>query len=136
MLKDDATFLLSGLKILEKEFILRQFKKPILEVVCVYCICLLWSDCGSSDRYGTTQSRIIFLKTFENRGTSLSAIEFEADGLKSLQKLWTAHLHGLGDIAKSLDLHKHIETVIDEPIRNVVQKICGIFRALFAPLFL
>jgi AAA family ATP:ADP antiporter len=23
-----------------------------------------------------------------------------------------------------------------EPIRNVVQKICGIFRALFAPLFL
>jgi hypothetical protein len=24
----------------------------------------------------------------------------------------------------------------DEPIRNVVQKICGIFRALFAPLFL
>jgi len=53
-------------------------------------------------------------KTFENRGTTLSAIQFDAGGLKSLQKLWTAHLHGLGDIAKELALPKDIETVIEE----------------------
>lgn len=53
-------------------------------------------------------------KTFKNRGTVLSAIQFDTDGLKSLQKLWTAHLHGLGDLAKTLSLHNHIEAVIDE----------------------
>jgi hypothetical protein len=53
-------------------------------------------------------------KTFENRGTSLSVIQFDANGLKLLQKLWTAHLHGLGDIAKELVLPKDIETVIEE----------------------
>jgi hypothetical protein len=62
-------------------------------------------------------------KTFENRGTSLSAIQFEAEGLASLQKLWTAHYHGLGDIARELDLPKNIETVIDEiNIPGSVQK--------------
>lgn len=53
-------------------------------------------------------------KTFKNRGTALSAIQFDSAGLKSLQQLWTAHLHGLGDIAKDLALPKNIETVIEE----------------------
>lgn len=53
-------------------------------------------------------------KTFENRGTTLSSIQFDATGLKSLQQLWTAHLHGLGDITKDLDLPKSIETAIEE----------------------
>jgi hypothetical protein len=54
------------------------------------------------------------IKTFENRGTSLSTIQFDRTGLKSLQQLWAAHLHGLGDIAKELALPKDIETVIEE----------------------
>jgi len=58
--------------------------------------------------------RAALSKTFENRGTSLSAIQFDAVGLKSLQQLWTAHLHGLGDIAKELALPKNIEAVIEE----------------------
>lgn len=53
-------------------------------------------------------------KTFKNRGTALSAIQFDSAGLKSLQQLWTAHLHGLGDIAKDLSLPKSIEIVIEE----------------------
>ena len=54
------------------------------------------------------------IKTFENRGTSLSMIKFDHTGLKTLQQLWTSHLHGLGDIAKELALPKNIETVIEE----------------------
>ncbi len=53
-------------------------------------------------------------KTFKNRGTTLSAIQFDSTGLKSLQQLWAAHLDGLGDIAKDLALPKSIETVIEE----------------------
>lgn len=53
-------------------------------------------------------------KTFKNRGTSLSAIQFDSTGLKSLQQLWTAHLRGLSDIAQELALPKNIETVIKE----------------------
>lgn len=51
-------------------------------------------------------------RTFENRGTPLKPIEFDAEGLKALQQLWTAHLRGLGDIAKELDLPEKISTVI------------------------
>ena len=41
-------------------------------------------------------------------------IKFDHTGLKTLQQLWTSHLHGLGDIAKELALPKNIETVIEE----------------------
>ncbi len=54
------------------------------------------------------------IKTFENRSTALGTIHFDSAGLKSLQQLWTAHLHGLGDTAKDLTLPKNIEEVIDE----------------------
>ena len=52
-------------------------------------------------------------KTFENRGTTLKPIQFDEVGHKVLQQLWTAHLHGLGDTAKELDLPENITTAID-----------------------
>jgi hypothetical protein len=58
--------------------------------------------------------RAALSKTFENRGTFLSTIQFDTTGLKSLQQLWTAHLHGLGDIAKTIALPKNIKTAIEE----------------------
>jgi hypothetical protein len=53
-------------------------------------------------------------KTFKSRGTTLSASQFDSAGLKSLQKLWTAHLNGLGDIAEELALPQNVETTIEE----------------------
>ncbi len=52
-------------------------------------------------------------KTFDNRGTILKAIHFDESGQKALQHLWTAHLHGLGDVAKELDLPESITVAID-----------------------
>ena len=52
--------------------------------------------------------------TFKNRGTILSAIEFDETDLRSLQKLWTAHLKNLGDIAQELKIPKEIQAVINE----------------------
>ena len=53
-------------------------------------------------------------KTFDNRGTVLKPIQFDESGHKALQQLWTAHLHGLGDMAKQLSLPQNIEIVINE----------------------
>lgn len=52
-------------------------------------------------------------KTFENRGTTLKHIQFDETGHKTLQQLWTAHLQGLGDLARELDLPKNIKEVIE-----------------------
>lgn len=52
-------------------------------------------------------------RTFENRGTPLKPIEFDEEGLKALQQLWTAHLRGLGDVAKELNLPEKISAAID-----------------------
>lgn len=52
-------------------------------------------------------------KTFVNRGTILKPIQFDESGHKALQQLWTAHLHGLGDVAKELDLPESITVAID-----------------------
>lgn len=52
-------------------------------------------------------------KTFENRGTTLKPIQFDEAGHKALQQLWTAHLQGLGDVAKELDLPESIIATID-----------------------
>lgn len=52
-------------------------------------------------------------KTFENRGTTLKLIQFDEAGHKALQQLWSAHIHGLGDIAKELDLPENITAAID-----------------------
>ncbi len=53
-------------------------------------------------------------KTFENRGTALRPIQFDESGHVALQRLWTAHLQGLGDVSKELDLPENIETVIEK----------------------
>ena len=52
-------------------------------------------------------------KTFEHRGTTLKLIQFDEAGHKALQQLWEAHLQGLGDVAKELDLPENIKEVID-----------------------
>lgn len=52
-------------------------------------------------------------KTFDNRGTVLKPIQFDETGLKGLQQLWTAHLQGLGDVSKELDLPESITATID-----------------------
>jgi hypothetical protein len=53
-------------------------------------------------------------KTFENRGTALRPIQFDESGHVALQRLWTAHLQGLGDVSKELDLPENIEMVIEK----------------------
>lgn len=52
-------------------------------------------------------------KTFANRGTVLRPIQFNKSGYSALQRLWAAHLHGLGDIAKELDLPENITEAIN-----------------------
>jgi predicted nucleotidyltransferase component of viral defense system len=52
-------------------------------------------------------------KTFEHRGTTLKLIQFDKAGHKALQQLWTAHIQGLGDVAKELELPENIKEVID-----------------------
>jgi predicted nucleotidyltransferase component of viral defense system len=52
--------------------------------------------------------------TFSHRGTSLRPIEFDENSLKAIQRLWTAHLNGLGDNAQDFDLPKEIPAVIEE----------------------
>jgi len=52
--------------------------------------------------------------TFSHRGTELKKITFDEAGVKSLQKLWSAHLRGLGDFKKKLDLPDEIADVIKE----------------------
>lgn len=53
-------------------------------------------------------------KTFVNRGTVLRPIQFDESGHIALQRLWSAHLHGLGNMAKQLSLPQNIEIVIKE----------------------
>lgn len=52
--------------------------------------------------------------TFQNRGTIFELINFDEDGLKPLQKLWTAHLQDLGNKSKDLELPKNIQETIQE----------------------
>jgi hypothetical protein len=52
-------------------------------------------------------------KTFDNRGTILKPIQFDESGQRALQQLWSAHLHGLGDVAKELDLPENMVEAID-----------------------
>ena len=52
-------------------------------------------------------------QTFTNRGTVLKSIQFDESGHIALQQLWTAHLDGLGDIAKKLDFPENVTAAID-----------------------
>lgn len=53
-------------------------------------------------------------KTFSNRGTILRSVQFDGASLKNIQRLWAAHLYGLGDNAQDFDLPKEISAVIEE----------------------
>lgn len=53
-------------------------------------------------------------ETFANRGTAFTLIQFDPAELKPLQQLWSAHLAGLGDIAKDLKIPEYIEMVIEK----------------------
>lgn len=57
--------------------------------------------------------------TFTNRGTSFSSIEFDDISLRAIQKLWAAHLNGLGNNAQAFDLPKDISAVIEEINKHV-----------------
>ena len=52
--------------------------------------------------------------TFKNRGTTLARIHFDSEEINSLQKLWLAHLRGLGGISQDLKLPRDIIKVIKE----------------------
>ncbi|HEY5259959.1 MAG TPA: nucleotidyl transferase AbiEii/AbiGii toxin family protein [Rhabdochlamydiaceae bacterium] len=53
-------------------------------------------------------------RTFSNRGTQLRPINFDKPSLDTIQKLWTAHLSGLGDFAQDLDLPQDFAVVLEE----------------------
>jgi hypothetical protein len=52
--------------------------------------------------------------TFGNREAILTFIQFDLTELKLLQKLWIAHLSGLGSISKNLKLPEDIKLVIEK----------------------
>lgn len=53
--------------------------------------------------------------TFNRRGTLMSlAINFNPDGIKSLQTLWSNHLRGLGVFRERLNLPDQVGDVINE----------------------
>jgi len=66
--------------------------------------------------------------TFSNRGTSLRPIEFEESALNTLQRLWTAHLRGLGDNAQDFNLPQEIAAVIEE-VNKYVAAVNGLPQA-------
>lgn len=54
-------------------------------------------------------------ETFKNRGTALTLpIEFDKDGVASLQKQWNSHLKKLGKVAATLNLSTQVQDGIDE----------------------
>lgn len=59
--------------------------------------------------------KISLEKTFRNRGTKLNLpIEFDADGVISLQKQWSSHLRKLGKFASLLNLNSEVKSSLDE----------------------
>lgn len=61
-----------------------------------------------------TKLRKAISDTFGNRETVLTLIQFDPIEIKPLQRLWVAHLSGLGDIAKDLKIPEDVETVIEK----------------------
>lgn len=73
-----------------------------------------------------TKLRKAISETFQNRGAALNLIQFDPTELKALQRLWTAHVSGLGDISKNLKLPEEIGEVIEkinQTIGSLIQKI-------------
>ncbi len=65
-------------------------------------------------------------RTFSHRGTTLRPIEFDESSFKTIQKLWSDHLHGLGDNAQEFDLPKKVEILIEEVNKFVDAAIFGL----------
>lgn len=63
-------------------------------------------------------------QTFKHRGTALSIpISFDDAGMESLQKLWTQHLRGLGEVKKQLELPEQIRDVLTEVNAWIAQSL-------------
>jgi predicted nucleotidyltransferase component of viral defense system len=60
--------------------------------------------------------------TFKNRKRTLELLSFDEPGLKSLQKLWAAHLKNLGNIAQELNLPKEMYSTIKE-INDYIEQL-------------
>lgn len=58
--------------------------------------------------------KVALTNTFFHRETPLGLIQFDETSLNFLQKMWIAHIQGLGDVAKNLDLPLDISAVIEE----------------------
>lgn len=69
-----------------------------------------------------TDLKIFSSRTFKNRGTKLSLIQFDEASLETLQKYWAGHLKKLGSATVDLDLPKNIREIIHE-INSYLLKI-------------
>lgn len=58
--------------------------------------------------------KVALTNTFFHRGTPIGLIQFDGTSLNFMQKMWVAHLQGLGEVAKDLDLPQDISSVIEE----------------------
>lgn len=71
---------------------------------------------------GSKKLKEATLKTFSNRETTLQVLQFDEADLKTLQPLWTAHLHALGSAAQDLNLPTEIQVIVSE-INSTVRQI-------------
>ena len=53
-------------------------------------------------------------QTIHHRGTAFELIDFSEQDLKSLNKLWAAHLKNLGNMADVMNLPENIQVAINE----------------------
>lgn len=53
-------------------------------------------------------------QTFDHRDTPFELIDFNEQDLKPLDKLWSAHLKNLGNMAEEMNLPEHIQGAIKE----------------------
>lgn len=72
------------------------------------------------------------ISTFSNRGTHFGPIEFDELALIAIQRLWSSHMKGLGDLAEGLDLPRNISAVIEE-INKYIAVINDHSRTELAP---
>lgn len=61
-------------------------------------------------------------QTFHHRGTAFELIDFSEQDLRPLNKLWTAHLKNLGNIAEAMHLPESIQVAISE-INGILTKL-------------
>jgi predicted nucleotidyltransferase component of viral defense system len=74
---------------------------------------------------GSKKLKEATLKTFANRETTLQVLQFDEADFKTLQPLWTAHLHALGSAAQDLNLPTEIQVIVSE-INNTIRRIMSL----------